>query len=348
MIRFVLLASVLMLIESSGVLALDSIVFTDGRDKEVLVVGETATKIKFKDAETGVLQSVSVDDVDRIVYEDADKNFALGLNAIGAKDYKRAYRAFGAAKKLMKKSRNNWHLATLDYYLAYVLFEFSKKEPRVRTKSVQSLLKVIEEHKTTRFSIQARYFLGQSWLMQKKYTEALSAFSEVAMNTERPFWAVKAAVAKGHVLVGQEKFDEAMSAWLQVLTQKTVDADLMDGVATVLIDIKRDYAQARKVAKPFLCSDDERVKKVSNEIFGCAELGLGKPESALDSLLRSTLLYDKAIYRPRSNLFLALTLQKLMENNPDRYPNSRFGKKLQACLRKMTVAETKRYKAFNP
>ncbi len=346
MMRYALLASVL-IFKASGLFALDSIVFSDGREKEALVISETSTKLKFKDAETGVLQSISVDDVDRILYEDADKNFALGLNAIDAKDYSRAYKAFSTAKKKMKKSRGNWHFATLDYYLAYALFEFSKKEPKARPKSVKQLEKVVAAHKASRFSVQAKYLLGQSWLIQKKYSEALGVFSALAKNVERPAWAVKAVVAKGHVLVDQEKFDEALSSWRQVLDKKIGDADLLDGVTDVLIDIKKDYKQAKKIAQPFLCSGSERVKKVSNELYGCAEFGLGRSEEALPSLLRSTLLYDKETYRPRSNLFLALTLQRLMKKNPERYPSSRFGRKLQDCMRKMTVAEAKRYKAFN-
>jgi TolA-binding protein len=331
---------------SSSLFALDTLVLHNGKEVEVLVVKETASQVEFKDAKTGARQKRDIDLIDRILYEDASKDFLAGFNFLDAKNYGQAFKKFATAKKTVKKSKENWHVATIDYYVAYSLYRFSKTNPKVLKKSSAMLKGVFDKHKESRFALQALYYLGESLLEQKNYPAALKVFATVEKNKQRPRWAGRALAAKGRVLIDQEKFDEAANVYLSAINKKILNPEVINGLAMILIDIKKDYKQAMRVAKPLQCSGDETTKKAVFELLGCAAFGLGQYDLALESLLRSTILYVEDELSSRSNLFLAATLKTLMKKNPKDYPEMQFQTKLQACFRKMTVADQKKYKLF--
>ena len=117
----------LMSLLSSSLWARDVIRFKDGRELEVVITKEDARQIQFKDAQTGASQKKNVDDLERVVYEDASQEYKNMVSALDLGDYKNALGNGVKAKKAMakKKTKGNWHLSYIDYYLGFSLYKMA-------------------------------------------------------------------------------------------------------------------------------------------------------------------------------------------------------------------------------
>ena len=328
--------------------ARDMIRFKDGKELEVVITKETKTQIEFKDAKTGASQKKDVDELERVLYEDASQEYKSLVGALDLGEYQSALTYAIKAKGSMKASRNDWHSSYIDYYIGYCLYRLSEESPdKFVGKAIGFLKKVAADHANTRFGLQATYYLGESLGLKGDYANASAIFKKVAEDKSRPVWVKKARAAEVNLLMLQKKYDDALVASEDEIKAGNLSPELLSIYTTLLIEKKKDYEKAFSLAEKMICRGDRALKSAVYELKGCAALHLKKYEDALEALLRATLLVEEGeVVSSRANVYLAGAIKALLSKKSPQYGPWEYQSKLTNCIKKMSVADQKLYTSF--
>jgi hypothetical protein len=343
--RFVLLS---LFVFSGLAEARDSIRLKNGKELEVVITKETKTHIEFKDAKTGASQKKSVDELVRVLYEDANPNYVSMAGALDSGDYLLALKSGIKAKGSQKDSEKNWHSSYIDFYIGFCLYKLSEKSPETYAgKAIGFLKKTAASHAESRFGTPASYYLAGSLAIKGDYVNASKLYQKVAKDKARPFWVKKARVAEVNLLMMQKKYDDALSACESEMKAGNLSPELLSIYTTLLIEKKKDYQKAYSIAEKLVCRGDQPLKAAVYELKGCAAFHLKKYEDGLDSLLRATLLADQnGSASSRANVYLAGTIKSLLLKKSSQYGTWEYQSKLSSCIKKMSVADQKMYMRF--
>jgi hypothetical protein len=248
----------------------------------------------------------------------------------------------------MKNSKNNWHSSYIDYHIGFCLYKLSEKSPKKFVgKAIGFLKKTAASHEATRFGIQASYYLAGSLAIKGDFANAAKLYKKVSGDKSRPYWMKKARAAQVNLLMTQKKYDDALASCENEIKAGNLSAELLSIYTTLLIEKKKSYQKAFKIAEKMVCRGDRALKSAVYELKGCAALHLKKYEVALEALLRATLLQDEnEPVSSRANVYLAGSIKALLSKNSPQYGAWEYKSKLSSCIKKMSVADQKLYVSF--
>lgn len=293
---------------------------------DVIVQRETDRIIEFRNTSNNVMQTIDVGKVKRLVRKDAPPVYRQAMQYLNAGDYPRALKRFSDAKKTMKKTLGNWHEAYLDYYIAYCLYESSKKNREYVKNAKELLVKFTKDHPKHRFSGLAKYYTGLIYISEKQYDNAKKVFESLKANASRKDLRLASSYGIARVHYEQKDLKGALDVSYKSFKEKVFSNDLIRLTKRILLEDQKAFDEAFKIGKLLVGGTDSTMKLEAYELLAIAETKLKKWESGFIHFLKAELIHSSRRHKlsNEAKLNMLICLKHLMKENPVEYPPWEF------------------------
>lgn len=286
----------------------------------------TDMEIPYSDGEISVVQGVRIHGIDWVVFEDAPVSYSRAIDEFDRGDFVSAFKGFMQTKNSSVKTKKNWLGEHLDFYIPLCLYELSrqsKENAKFIKPAHEGFEKFIKEHPKSIWTRRALYELGKIEITLEKYKSADSRFEALISSSSDAVYKAQGRYGQALNLRTQKKTDESLKICQEMLAGKNAPPELLDMLLEMLLDEKKDFAQADLAAEALLRgADDPELLQKAFELKGCAQIGMKQYQVGLESLLKSELMYSDAA-RPvseRTLQHIAIGLLMLMKMNEKEFP----------------------------
>lgn len=288
---------------------------------KVSILKEKKDEIEYSDEGGTVVQAAKADRVEWVLFADAPLSYKRGMDAFAQGKYQLALEGFLEAQAGKASTKGDWMSAHLDFYVPVCIILQPEKMAKALPTAGDRLKEFMEKRKEHWLVYSAAYYYGKSLLLQKKLPEALKSFQDLKGASTVPGIQAKADAGVFLCLRAQGQADAALKQAKALVQAGQSDAEMLAAVADILLEEKKDFAEAEKWAADLVRIDDKSAQQKACEILGCVAFQKKAYRDALEDLLRAELLFTaKPVSSRRTALHIVLCLKALMEKSPEQFP----------------------------
>lgn len=299
MTRIMLLTAWMIGLAATPSFAIDIVTRKSAKNKiagKITSVTKIAVKIK---QQTGAEIEIPANDVLKLEWEGSPISLRTALSQEGVGNYEEALKSLQSALGKVPATAENLR-TDLHFFTARVLAKYALADPARLPEAVTRVKQFTDSNATSFRYYEAMDYLGQLYLAQKDFLKAETAFTSLE-RSPFPEWQLSAKSSKAEVLLAQNKVDQALAAFDQVLkipakdeASKQRQLEAMLGKASCL-NLKKQHAESLKLLDSVVekvKESDVRLQAQTQILRGASLLAGGKNQEALLAFLLVDVLFS--------------------------------------------------------